>query len=116
MTSRKSHPSILDVSPAFLYYFHISENAAAETLSAPANQEGQRGAAGADQIRGPGTPEHRPAHPARRPERSQTQRERQAGTGSTKPQQRDLPEIHSSREARALPETVGEDGRRPVVP
>ena len=104
MISRKSHPSILDVSQAFLYYFHISANAAAETLSAQQIRRGSAGQRERTKYEGPG-----PRSTARRIQRDgpnaarRSEKVRPERAAESLSRESLLPEIHSRREARAPP-------------
>ena len=104
--SRNSLPSILDVPPAFLYYFHSSANAAAETLSAGGFSGGAAAGQREPKYEGPGAQTY-PAHPeGDGPDAARRSENARPGRGSPAPNQQRLSptEIHSSREARALPE------------
>ena len=118
--SRKRHPSILEVPPAFLYYSHSSANAAARNAS---QQRKSQGGTAGQRERSPyeatGGQTHRQGDgpdAARHSENVRPGRVRRAAPN----QQRLSPtEIHSSREAgEGSPGDRSEiqDGRRPVVP
>ena len=115
-TLRNSLASILDVSPAFLYYSHSSGNAATRNrLSAARIRRGS----GSRLIRGTDLRRTACASRERRPGR-QTQRKRQAGTppGSQPPKQQRLSHRDPVQpRGRGLSQrSVGENGRRPVLP
>ena len=101
---RNSHPTMLDLSPAFRTYVHSSENARFRNcLSAQQPKSGGTSGSGSEHIRGRG----RPGAPPSTSRDTARHSEKPGRDGAAQPQnqQRLSPtEIHSSREARALPE------------
>ena len=101
---RNSHPTMRDLSPAFRAYVHRSANARVRNcLSAQQPESGGTSGSGSEHIRGRG----RPGAPPSTSRDAARHSEKPGRDGAAQPQnqQRLSPtEIHSSREARALPE------------